>query len=133
MIRVPPRPTRTDTPFPYTSLFRSPHCGRHSRNQPMIQTETLSFDCIVDGEAVTGARLDVVNPATGLVFASCSVADEALVDRAVAGAARAPRDWAVSGLDDRRALLARTEAAIPAPAHPFARSAGLGQESGNRA
>src|SRR3546814_345688 len=59
-----------------------PHCGRHSRNQPMIQTETLSFDCIVDGEAVTGARLDVVNPATGLVFASCSVADEALVDRA---------------------------------------------------
>src|SRR3546814_11011059 len=80
-----------------------PHCGRHSRNQPMIQTETLSFDCIVDGEAVTGARLDVVNPATGLVFASCSVADEALVDRAVAGAARAQRDWAVSGLDERRA------------------------------
>src|SRR3546814_16570240 len=24
MIRRPPRPTRTDTPFPYTTLFRSP-------------------------------------------------------------------------------------------------------------
>src|SRR3546814_10312618 len=26
MIRRPPRSTRTDTPFPYTSLFRSVHC-----------------------------------------------------------------------------------------------------------
>src|SRR3546814_6002108 len=25
MIRRPPRSTRTDTPFPYTTLFRSPH------------------------------------------------------------------------------------------------------------
>src|SRR3546814_18407347 len=25
MIRRPPRPTRTDTLFPYTTLFRSPH------------------------------------------------------------------------------------------------------------
>src|SRR3546814_14518481 len=125
MIRVPPRPTRTDTPFPYTSLFRSPHCGRHSRNQPMIQTETLSFDCIVDGEAVTGARLDVVNPATGLVFASCSVADEALVDRVVAGAARAQSAWAVSGLDVRRALLSRIAAALQADDASFARLAGM--------
>src|SRR3546814_2463836 len=26
MIRRPPRSTRTDTLFPYTTLFRSPHC-----------------------------------------------------------------------------------------------------------
>src|SRR3546814_4687854 len=26
MIRRPPRSTRTDTPFPYTTLFRSPLC-----------------------------------------------------------------------------------------------------------
>jgi len=87
----------------------------------MIQPETLSFDCIVDGEAVTGARLDVVNPATGLVFASCSVADGALVDRAVAGAARAQRDWAASGLDERRALFVRIADAIQADAASFAR------------
>src|SRR3546814_13284438 len=28
MIRRPPISTRTDTPFPYTTLFRSPHQGR---------------------------------------------------------------------------------------------------------
>src|SRR3546814_3817867 len=27
MIRRPPRSTRTDTLFPYTTLFRSHHCG----------------------------------------------------------------------------------------------------------
>src|SRR3546814_18992639 len=27
MIRRPPRSTRTDTLFPYTTLFRSPQCG----------------------------------------------------------------------------------------------------------
>src|SRR3546814_20578860 len=91
----------------------------------MIQTETLSFDCIVDGEAVTGARLDVVNPATGHEFASCSVADEALVDRAVAGAARAQRDWAVSGMDERQALLASIEGAIQADDASFSPLSGL--------
>src|SRR3546814_3594960 len=31
MIRRPPRSTRTDTLFPYTTLFRSPGCGRSRR------------------------------------------------------------------------------------------------------
>src|SRR3546814_3539550 len=31
MIRRPPRSTRTDTLFPYTTLFRSPQCWRRSR------------------------------------------------------------------------------------------------------
>src|SRR3546814_6871807 len=31
MIRRPPRSTRTDTPFPYTTLFRSTASGRHRR------------------------------------------------------------------------------------------------------
>src|SRR3546814_14132742 len=30
MIRRPPRSTRTDTPFPYTTLFRSAHPVAHS-------------------------------------------------------------------------------------------------------
>src|SRR3546814_10261873 len=33
MIRRPPRSTRTDTLFPYTTLFRSARCGRW-RRQP---------------------------------------------------------------------------------------------------
>src|SRR3546814_9784558 len=33
MIRLPPRSTRTDTLFPYTTLFRSePHCGDEHKN-----------------------------------------------------------------------------------------------------
>src|SRR3546814_3463813 len=31
MIRRPPRSTRTDTLFPYTTLFRSSHAGQHRR------------------------------------------------------------------------------------------------------
>src|SRR3546814_5574181 len=37
MIRLPPRSTRTDTLFPYTTLFRSfqlPRCGRASWGRP---------------------------------------------------------------------------------------------------
>src|SRR3546814_4354011 len=33
MIRRPPRSTRTDTLFPYTTLFRSGNHGRHSRHR----------------------------------------------------------------------------------------------------
>src|SRR3546814_12320882 len=31
IIRPPPRSTRTDTPFPYTTLFRSQHAAREKR------------------------------------------------------------------------------------------------------
>src|SRR3546814_18240748 len=31
LIRLPPRSTRTDTRFPYTTLFRSPRTGRNRR------------------------------------------------------------------------------------------------------
>src|SRR3546814_1760884 len=34
MIRRPPRSTRTDTPFPYTTLFRSPPPLRDGRHRP---------------------------------------------------------------------------------------------------
>src|SRR3546814_8024858 len=33
MIRRPPRSTRTDTLFPYTTLFRSPHRGKRRRRR----------------------------------------------------------------------------------------------------
>src|SRR3546814_4853032 len=35
MIRRPPRSTRTDTLFPYTTLFRS----RHHRRQPQVRSD----------------------------------------------------------------------------------------------
>src|SRR3546814_4663148 len=36
MIRRPPRSTRTDTPFPYTTLFRSP-VRRHAAHGHIVQ------------------------------------------------------------------------------------------------
>src|SRR3546814_13824981 len=37
MIRRPPRSTRTDTLFPYTTLFRSPPIGRRSFDEGSCQ------------------------------------------------------------------------------------------------
>src|SRR3546814_5373719 len=37
MIRRPPRSTRTDTLFPYTTLFRSAPCRRAQGNRPVGQ------------------------------------------------------------------------------------------------
>src|SRR3546814_3703117 len=38
MIRRPPRSTRTDTLFPYTTLFRSVEFGVHSVSSPGLET-----------------------------------------------------------------------------------------------
>src|SRR3546814_9411194 len=37
MIRRPPRSTRTDTHFPYTALFRSPHQHRLARGEGFVE------------------------------------------------------------------------------------------------
>src|SRR3546814_3183041 len=50
MIRRPPRSTRTDTLFPYTTLFRSGHAvhrravSRAVRRRERRMSETISFD-----------------------------------------------------------------------------------------
>src|SRR3546814_1141210 len=41
MIRRPPRSTRTDTLFPSTTLFRSPHAGDHLRRRPAREGNPL--------------------------------------------------------------------------------------------
>src|SRR3546814_1580959 len=49
MIRRPPRSTRTDTLFPYTTLFRSPDLRRHA---------ALFGEGIVGGDAAVGVQAD---------------------------------------------------------------------------
>src|SRR3546814_9465619 len=45
MRRRPPRSTRTDTLFPYTTLFRSRHLqDRHPRSQPPVRLRQLGAD-----------------------------------------------------------------------------------------
>src|SRR3546814_3062259 len=55
MIRRPPRSTRTDTLFPYTSLFRSEPDGRHpvvqQRDQGRHSELPLEAEPDVDGDA----------------------------------------------------------------------------------
>ncbi|MEB4209771.1 aldehyde dehydrogenase family protein [Mycobacterium sp. 94-17] len=64
-----------------------------------------SIGHVIDGEVVRGgATFDVVNPATGEVFAQAPAADQALVDRAVAAAVRALPGWAADP-EARRAAM----------------------------
>src|SRR3546814_4009291 len=49
MIRRPPRSTRTDTLFPYTTLFRSPHA------RPALPT-TRDYPTSYAGDGVLGRR-----------------------------------------------------------------------------
>src|SRR3546814_1353955 len=53
MIRRPPRSTRTDTLFPYTTLFRS---ARRSGDMVLLRAQATHFGFAVD--AVSSVRLD---------------------------------------------------------------------------
>ena len=92
---------------------------------PMVDAADLPardmFDCIVDGGFGAGPQHEVINPATGLAFARCSVADPAMVDRAVAAAVRAQGGWAASAIDERLRLLDSIAQAIDADAATLAR------------
>src|SRR3546814_18923647 len=44
MIRRPPRSTRTDTLFPYTTLFRSPDADRHQEHRQHDQHQREAVD-----------------------------------------------------------------------------------------
>ncbi len=66
------------------------------------------FSLLIDAESVTaGARLDVINPATGAVFAQCPAAGRAELDRAVAAARRAFPAWSALSFDDRTQAIKR--------------------------
>src|SRR3546814_9628683 len=61
MIRRPPRSTRTDTLFPYTTLFRSMHPSRHPHQgmdiaQPARPVLDIRFQ-VVGGVIETGVAL----------------------------------------------------------------------------
>lgn len=66
------------------------------------------FSLLIDGERVTpGATLDVINPATGEVFARCPAAGRAELDRAVAAARRAFSSWSELSFEDRTTAIKR--------------------------
>lgn len=63
---------------------------------------STDFTLTIDGQAVdTEARLEVINPATGEVFATCPQADVDNLDAAIAAAKTAFPAWAALADDDR--------------------------------
>src|SRR3546814_13301428 len=58
MIRRPPRSTRTDTLFPYTTLFRSPHRGKRRRL-------LVHFEQAAHGAGIGAVKCD--HPLVGVV------------------------------------------------------------------
>lgn len=87
------------------------------------------YRLLIDGQLLdTSAQLDVVNPATGEVFAHCPAAGAAELDRAVAAARRALPAWKARSFAERAAVIARIAAALEEHKEPLARL--LTQEQG---
>lgn len=87
------------------------------------------FPLLIDGKLVAGeAALEVVNPATGQVFATCARAQRAQLEAAVAAARRAFRAWSLTPLEERRRRLLALAEAMAARTEDFARL--TTQESG---
>jgi acyl-CoA reductase-like NAD-dependent aldehyde dehydrogenase len=87
------------------------------------------FQLLIGGRKVPGAlQLDVINPATGKVFATCARADRAQLEQAVAAAKAAFPAWSQRPLAERRELLLKVAAALTERSAEFARL--LTQETG---
>src|SRR3546814_5282931 len=63
MIRRPPRSTRTDTLFPYTTLFRSAVISSNSGPEMLAETSTTSVTFC--GTPATSSRQAVLSKASG--------------------------------------------------------------------
>ncbi len=75
------------------------------------------FHMLINGDIVYAERtMDVKNPATGEVFATCPNAGDKDLDLAVAAAQAAFADWRDTPIDARRALLLKAAKAIAANA-----------------
>ena len=80
------------------------------------------FDLLIDGKLVVGDRqLEVVDPATGEVFARCSCASAEQLDRAVEAAAAAYPTWSRLTIERRQAKLIEMAEVIERELEPLAR------------
>src|SRR3546814_6836772 len=76
MIRRPPRSTRTDTLFPYTTLFRSPQCATSRANIALLEGKApVQQDTDGDGKPdktlADTERANQLNLARALLKANC--------------------------------------------------------------
>lgn len=86
------------------------------------------YDMLINGTLLQGSRkLDVVDPATGEVFATCGSASREEMESAVTSSAAAFPAWAATPLDARRAILIRLAEAIEQNLQDIARTLTLEQ------
>jgi len=83
-------------------------------------TQTL-YPMVIDGEKVrTDREIEVINPATGEVFATAAWADEAVLNDAVAAAQRAFPAWAATPLSERGSMMHKLADALEARSEEIA-------------
>src|SRR3546814_5588121 len=80
MIRRPPRSTRTDTLFPYTTLFRSPHAGDRDVVIQQIQGPRRKADLDAVARGRLPQRLDQARTAAPGLHGQPAPELEAAVD-----------------------------------------------------
>src|SRR3546814_18619926 len=111
MIRRQPRSTRTDTPFPYTTLFRA-DVSKH-------------YQMLINGQWTDGTgteRLDSYNPFDQSVWATIPQATEADVAAAIEAGHEAFRTvWRKTAGRDRAAMMLRLADLIEEHADELAR------------
>src|SRR5690242_16605166 len=79
------------------------------------------FKLLIGGELVDGEdALEVINPATGSVFARCPAAGKAQLDHAVVVARRAGPAWASKSFEERAAFIRRMADVLRANQEPLA-------------
>jgi len=89
----------------------------------------MTYNLLINGKLVAGdASMDVINPATEEVLASCPRASKAQLDEAVAAAKAAFPGWAATPIEERKKALGAIADVIEANANDLARL--LTQEQG---
>ncbi|WP_076862136.1 aldehyde dehydrogenase family protein [Bradyrhizobium mercantei] len=81
------------------------------------------FEMTIDGRSVAGSDfIDVINPATGQVFAMAPDCSPDQLDKAVSGAKKAYLSWRSRPLDERRDMLIRASKVLAENAEALART-----------
>ena len=81
------------------------------------------YEMLLNGKLVSGSRsLDVIDPATGDVFATCACASRDEMEDAVTAAAAAFPAWAATSITHRRGILIKMAEAIEANLDSIART-----------
>ena len=100
-----------------------------SANPKAVHSDVPQFRLLIDGRLTAGAAsLDVLNPATGKLLATCARADKAQLHAAVAAAKKAFATWSATSIETRRQALLKIADALEARVEEFARL--LTQEQG---